>query len=151
MPASHATAEKPFEEPQSEMMVVALGRLGMREFDLGSDADLLFIIPDIEAARQRFWTRVAERLLEILSAYTEGGPILSVDTRLRPNGREGMLVQSGVEIRGVLLDKSRGLGRHRVYEGARRWRATRNGRPNFSRELAASGLAAIRTRRPLEV
>lgn len=91
---SHATSAKPFEEPQSEMMVVALGRLGMREFDAGSDADLLFIIPDMEAPRQRFWTRVVERLLEILSAYTEGGPLLSIDTRLRPNGREGMLVQT---------------------------------------------------------
>ncbi|MDQ2711897.1 MAG: glutamine-synthetase adenylyltransferase [Acidobacteriota bacterium] len=91
---NHATPGKPFEEPQREMMVVALGRLGMREFDLGSDADLLFIIPDVEITRQRFWTRVAERLLEILSAYTEGGPILTIDTRLRPNGREGILVQS---------------------------------------------------------
>ncbi len=91
---THATGEKPFEEPQSEMMVVALGRLGMREFDIGSDADLLFIIPDGEASRQRFWTRVVERLLDILSGYAEGGPILSLDTRLRPNGREGMLVQS---------------------------------------------------------
>lgn len=91
---SHATLDKPFEEPQAEMMVVALGRLGMREFDIGSDADLLFIIPEAESVRQRFWTRVAERLLEILSTYTESGPILSIDTRLRPNGREGMLVQS---------------------------------------------------------
>ncbi len=91
---SHAVPEKPFEEPQGEMMVVALGRLGMREFDAGSDADLLFIIPELEAPRQRFWTRVVERLLEILSAYTEGGPLLSIDTRLRPNGREGMLVQT---------------------------------------------------------
>ncbi|MBV8865680.1 MAG: hypothetical protein JO210_09835 [Acidobacteriaceae bacterium] len=91
---SHASFTKPFEEPQTEMMVVALGRLGMREFDAGSDADLLFIIPDVEAGRQRFWTRVVERLLEILSAYTEGGPLLSIDTRLRPNGREGMLVQT---------------------------------------------------------
>ncbi len=91
---SHATSSKPFEEPQGEMMVVALGRLGMREFDVGSDADLLFITPDVEMPRQRFWTRVVERLLEILSAYTESGPLLSVDTRLRPNGREGMLVQT---------------------------------------------------------
>jgi [glutamine synthetase] adenylyltransferase / [glutamine synthetase]-adenylyl-L-tyrosine phosphorylase len=91
---THASPEKLFEEPQNEMMVVALGRLGMREFDIGSDADLLFIIPDSEAIRLRFWTRVVERLLEILSAYSEGGAILSVDTRLRPNGREGPLVQS---------------------------------------------------------
>ncbi len=91
---SHATKAKPFEEPASEMMVVALGRLGMREFDLGSDADLLFIIPDAESQRQRFWTRVAEHLIEILTAYSAEGVILSLDTRLRPNGREGMLVQS---------------------------------------------------------
>jgi glutamate-ammonia-ligase adenylyltransferase len=90
----HAAPEKPFVETQSEMMVVALGRLGMREFDLGSDADLLFIIPDTEIERQRFWTRVAEHLIEILTTYVGDGAILSIDTRLRPNGREGMLVQT---------------------------------------------------------
>ena len=31
-------------QPQRQMMVVALGRLGMREFDLGSDADLFFVL-----------------------------------------------------------------------------------------------------------
>lgn len=91
---SHATASKPFQDPQAEMMVIALGRLGMREFDLASDADLLFIIPDAEAQRQRFWTRVAEHLIDILTTYSGDGGILSLDTRLRPNGREGMLVQT---------------------------------------------------------
>lgn len=91
---THATPEKPFKDPDNQMMVVALGRLGMREFDLGSDADLLFIIPDGEAQHQRFWTRVAEHLIEILTTYTGDGTILSLDTRLRPNGREGMLVQT---------------------------------------------------------
>jgi glutamate-ammonia-ligase adenylyltransferase len=90
----HATALKPFFDPQNEMMVIALGRLGMREFDLASDADLVFIIPDSEAERQRFWTRVAEHLIDIVTGYTGGGPILTIDTRLRPNGREGMLVQT---------------------------------------------------------
>jgi [glutamine synthetase] adenylyltransferase / [glutamine synthetase]-adenylyl-L-tyrosine phosphorylase len=90
----HAAPDKPLKETQAEMMVVALGRLGMREFDLGSDADLLFIIPDAEIERQRFWTRVAEHLIEILTTYVGDGPILSLDTRLRPNGREGMLVQT---------------------------------------------------------
>ncbi|MBV9760764.1 MAG: hypothetical protein JO340_09385 [Acidobacteriaceae bacterium] len=91
---SHASPSKPFQEPQSEMMVVALGRLGMREFDLASDADLLFIIPDSEAQRQRFWTRVVEHLIDILTTYAGDGAILSLDTRLRPNGREGNLVQT---------------------------------------------------------
>lgn len=91
---SHSTKQKPFQDPQSEMMVVALGRLGMREFDLGSDADLLFIIPDSDSQRQRFWTRVTEHLIEILTAYSANGTFLSIDTRLRPNGREGVLVQT---------------------------------------------------------
>jgi len=91
---AHATPEKPFDEPQDEMMVAAVGRLGMREFDLSSDADLLFIIPDTEQKNHLFWTRVAEHLLDILTTYTGDGTILSVDTRLRPNGREGLLVQS---------------------------------------------------------
>jgi glutamate-ammonia-ligase adenylyltransferase len=91
---SRATLDKPFYDPQNEMMVVALGRLGMREFDLASDGDLLFIIPDAEGHRQRFWTRVAEHLIEILTSYTGDGTILSLDTRLRPNGREGILVQT---------------------------------------------------------
>src|SRR6185312_490856 len=88
-----ASTDSPFDDPQGEMMVIALGRLGMREFDLGSDADLLFIIPDVEVDRQKFWTRVAEHVIDILTAYTGDGTILSIDTRLRPNGREGMLVQ----------------------------------------------------------
>ena len=91
---AHAPADRPFAEPQSEMMIVALGRLGMREFDLSSDADLLFIIPDSESPRQRFWTRVGEHLLEILTRYAGDGAVMSVDNRLRPNGREGMLVQT---------------------------------------------------------
>lgn len=89
-----ATRAKPFIDPHSQIMVVALGRLGMREFDIGSDADLLFILPDAESVRQPFWTRVAERMIEILTSYPGGGPIVSLDTRLRPNGREGLLVQT---------------------------------------------------------
>jgi [glutamine synthetase] adenylyltransferase / [glutamine synthetase]-adenylyl-L-tyrosine phosphorylase len=86
--------EHPFHEPTHQMTVVALGRLGMREFDLGSDADLVFIIPDSEVERQHFWTKVAEQIIDILTRYSGGGSILSLDTRLRPNGREGLLVQS---------------------------------------------------------
>jgi glutamate-ammonia-ligase adenylyltransferase len=33
-------------------------------------------------------------LIETLTTYTGDGAILSIDTRLRPNGREGMLVQT---------------------------------------------------------
>jgi glutamate-ammonia-ligase adenylyltransferase len=78
--------------PATGMMVIALGRLGMREFDLGSDADLNFVIPD--DADHGHATAAAERMLQILSAYTGEGVMFTVDTRLRPNGRAGDLVQS---------------------------------------------------------
>jgi glutamate-ammonia-ligase adenylyltransferase len=79
--------------PARQMMVVSLGRLGMREFDLASDADLIFVIPDEDAPEQAFWTAVAERMINAISAYTGDGILFTVDTRLRPNGREGALVQ----------------------------------------------------------
>ncbi len=83
-----------FYEPRDQMMVIALGRLGMREFDLGSDADLVFVIPDADAAEHDFWTAVAERMVANISSYTGEGVMFAIDTRLRPNGREGDLVQT---------------------------------------------------------
>jgi [glutamine synthetase] adenylyltransferase / [glutamine synthetase]-adenylyl-L-tyrosine phosphorylase len=94
-----ALAEAPppanrFYTPTDQMMVVALGRLGMREFDLGSDADLVFVIPDGDSSEHVFWTGVATSMIQTLSAYTGEGLMFAVDTRLRPNGREGDLVQT---------------------------------------------------------
>ncbi len=84
----------PLYRPVNQMMVIALGRLGMREFDLASDADLNFVIPDADAGETLFWTSVAERLISVIGAYTGDGVVFTIDTRLRPNGREGALVQT---------------------------------------------------------
>ncbi len=88
-PPSHAGYS-----PSDQMTAVALGRLGMKEFDLGSDADLVFVIPDEDLPELHFWTRVAEKLVAILASYTGDGMMFAVDTRLVPNGRGGALVQS---------------------------------------------------------
>jgi glutamate-ammonia-ligase adenylyltransferase len=80
--------------PRDQMMVIALGRLGMSEFDLGSDADLVFVLPDADAGEHVYWSGVAERIIQTLSSYTGEGVMFSVDTRLRPNGREGDLLQT---------------------------------------------------------
>jgi glutamate-ammonia-ligase adenylyltransferase len=87
-------------QPAQQLLVIALGRLGMREFDLGSDADLVFVLPDEDAAEHLFWTRVAGRIIDLLTAYTGEGTLFAVDTRLRPAGREGELVQTA----GAYLD-----------------------------------------------
>jgi [glutamine synthetase] adenylyltransferase / [glutamine synthetase]-adenylyl-L-tyrosine phosphorylase len=80
--------------PCNQMMVISLGRLGMEEFDLGSDADLVFVIPDADALEHDYWSTVAKRMIQTLSSYTGEGVMFTVDTRLRPNGREGELVQT---------------------------------------------------------
>jgi [glutamine synthetase] adenylyltransferase / [glutamine synthetase]-adenylyl-L-tyrosine phosphorylase len=80
--------------PSNQMMVIALGRLGMNEFDLASDADLVFVIPDADAHEAEFWTAVTERIISVISAYTGDGVVFTIDTRLRPNGRAGSLVQT---------------------------------------------------------
>ena len=49
--------------------------------------------------RSRFWTRVAERLIDIVTAYTGEGVLFAVDTRLRPNGGGGPLVQTETAVR----------------------------------------------------
>ncbi|MEN6537743.1 MAG: glutamine-synthetase adenylyltransferase [Bryobacteraceae bacterium] len=90
--ASHPPATSGY-KAEGQMVVVALGRLGMREFDLASDADLVFMLPDSEAAELRFWTLVARRIIDIITSYTGYGVMFPVDTRLRPNGRAGALVQ----------------------------------------------------------
>jgi glutamate-ammonia-ligase adenylyltransferase len=93
-------------QPRDQMRVVTLGRLGMREFDLGSDADIVFILPDRDASEIQFWTRVAERLIDLLTAYTGEGVMFAVDTRLRPNGREGALVQQESAYRDYFANKA---------------------------------------------
>jgi glutamate-ammonia-ligase adenylyltransferase len=80
--------------PEKKLWVIALGRLGMREFDLASDADLVFVLCDSEARRREQWTRVAGRLIDLVTAYTGDGVLFAVDTRLRPNGGDGPLVQT---------------------------------------------------------
>jgi glutamate-ammonia-ligase adenylyltransferase len=76
--------------------VLALGRLGTREFDLASDADLLFLRADSVPLAAAM--RAAERVVEALSAYTRDGTVFSVDTRLRPRGMEGELVNTPAQI-----------------------------------------------------
>ena len=78
---------------QVPLMVLGLGRLGLNEFDLASDADLVFVVAlGTPPAEIPLWTRLAEKTIEVLSSYTREGTLFAVDTRLRPRGHEGELV-----------------------------------------------------------
>jgi glutamate-ammonia-ligase adenylyltransferase len=74
----------------AEFAVLAVGRLGSGEFDVLSDADLIFV-GDGDATELR---KAAEQIVNILSAYTRDGAVFPVDTRLRPRGNEGEILIS---------------------------------------------------------
>jgi [glutamine synthetase] adenylyltransferase / [glutamine synthetase]-adenylyl-L-tyrosine phosphorylase len=72
------------------LAVLALGRLGAGEFDVFSDADLIFVRDEIlpyETAK-----KAVEQMVHALAAYTREGMVFPVDARLRPRGGEGELV-----------------------------------------------------------
>jgi len=78
------------------LAVLALGRLGSREFDLLSDADVLFLCDPAED--RRALTKTAERIMQALAAYTQEGMVFPVDTRLRPRGAEGELLVTPAQL-----------------------------------------------------
>jgi glutamate-ammonia-ligase adenylyltransferase len=70
----------------SGFAVMAVGRLGSGEFDVLSDADLIFVGTDRGSVEFR---KAAQQIVHILSAYTRDGSVFPVDTRLRPRGNDG--------------------------------------------------------------
>jgi glutamate-ammonia-ligase adenylyltransferase len=89
---------------EKSLAVFALGRLGTDEFDIASDADLLFArAPEADEQQARI---DAERLVNALSAYTKEGSIFAVDARLRPRGGEGELVVSAAQVEKYLAEEA---------------------------------------------
>jgi glutamate-ammonia-ligase adenylyltransferase len=78
------------------LAVMALGRLGSGEFDLLSDADVLFVCE--EDGDRIALTRCAEQMMHALSAYTREGMVFPVDARLRPRGAEGELLVTPTQL-----------------------------------------------------
>lgn len=70
--------------------VVAMGKLGACELNYYSDIDIMFVT-DGDVAHA---TGVAEALLAELGGYSSEGQAYLVDTNLRPEGRNGVLVRS---------------------------------------------------------
>jgi glutamate-ammonia-ligase adenylyltransferase len=84
--------------------IVAYGKLGGLELSYGSDLDIVFL-HDSKGERQQtdgdkpldntmFFSRLVRRLVHFLSTQTGSGVLYEIDTRLRPDGRSGLLVSS---------------------------------------------------------
>jgi glutamate-ammonia-ligase adenylyltransferase len=72
--------------------VIAYGKAGGRELSYGSDLDLVFLYDDQD--QSMFFLRLAQRLIHIISTNTPAGILYEIDSRLRPNGASGLLVNN---------------------------------------------------------
>lgn len=90
--------------PGPGLALLAFGKLGGREMTLTSDLDLVLVAEAEPGTVEsdgpkpldpgRYFTRLAQRLIEALSAKTAEGGLYEVDLRLRPAGASGPLVTS---------------------------------------------------------
>jgi glutamate-ammonia-ligase adenylyltransferase len=88
----------------SGLAVIALGKLGGREMTVSSDLDLVFLYdlpPDGTVSDgpkplgpERYYARLAQRLINALGAQTAEGTLYEIDMRLRPSGNAGPIATS---------------------------------------------------------
>ncbi|MBI5739382.1 MAG: hypothetical protein HZA16_01565 [Nitrospirae bacterium] len=98
LPAAGANGRFPLHDRRSSgLCVIGMGKLGGREITFGSDIDIIFLseMPDD--------LKTAEKILKALTAYTDRGVIYSVDTRLRPDGSRGALLNDLAGFRNYYL------------------------------------------------
>ncbi|MES3043479.1 bifunctional [glutamine synthetase] adenylyltransferase/[glutamine synthetase]-adenylyl-L-tyrosine phosphorylase [Sphingomonas faeni] len=87
--------------PGSELVILALGRMGGAMLTHASDLDLIYLFTGDFAAESDgpkplgatlYYNRLAQRVTAALSVATAAGPLYQIDTRLRPSGGQGPLV-----------------------------------------------------------
>lgn len=86
----------------SALAIIGYGSLGARELSFDSDLDLVFLYDPGDGTSQgerpleaeRWFARLAQRMVGLLTAFTPSGKLYEIDTRLRPNGQSGLLVSS---------------------------------------------------------
>jgi len=84
--------------------IVGYGKLGGLELSYGSDLDIVFLHDAIGEEQHTdgdkpldnamFFGRLVRRLVHFLTTQTGSGELYEIDTRLRPDGRSGLLVSS---------------------------------------------------------
>ena len=96
--ADLADHQPPSDSPAFRLAVLTLGKFGMQAMDYGSDLDLMFVFepePGLAPSLAREAAqRVSRKLLARLEDRSGGLRLYEVDMRLRPSGRQGLLVSS---------------------------------------------------------
>ena len=79
---------------KDELAIIAYGKLGTKEMDIGSDLDLIFLTNNLNAIHQEDTYRLIKRFISWIELRTFSGSLFKIDTALRPNGATGLLVSS---------------------------------------------------------
>ncbi len=92
------------EVPGGRFAIIGYGSLGGEELGFGSDLDLVFLYDHPAEAEEsdgkrplesgRWFARLAQKVMALLSAVTAAGRLYDIDVRLRPDGGKGALVSS---------------------------------------------------------
>ncbi len=69
-------------------ILIALGKYGSKELNIGSDLDLVFCTKESSYEN----TKKAQNFVRFLTTHTSEGYLYKVDTRLRPMGTQGELI-----------------------------------------------------------
>jgi len=77
---------------RAPLVIVALGKYGSRELGVDADLDLFFVGRARRAPQQSALERCAASVVQAASAVSAEGTLFTLDTRLRPEGRNAPLV-----------------------------------------------------------
>ena len=90
--------------PGGRFAIIGYGSLGGLELGFGSDLDLVFLYDHPADAEEsdgprplessRWFARLAQKVMALLSAVTAAGRLYDIDVRQRPDGGKGALVSS---------------------------------------------------------
>jgi len=129
----------------SEILVLALGRLGGEALTHASDLDLIFLFTGDHSAESdgdrplggtQYFNRLATRMVSALSVQTAAGPLYEVDTRLRPSGAQGPMAVTTESFR-KYQDESAWTWEHMALTRARPVYGSAKGRAGLQKEIEA--------------
>jgi glutamate-ammonia-ligase adenylyltransferase len=85
--------------PGTGFCILGMGKFGAQELNFSSDIDVVFLYDEpgelaSGLSRQEFFTRLAQRIIEVFSATSHAGALFRIDLRLRPEGDGGPLVRT---------------------------------------------------------
>ena len=100
-----------------EMLIIGMGKLGGKELNVSSDIDLIMLYPlegqTLASAEKRaishheFFSKVTQRIANILSDHTAEGYVFRCDLRLRPDGDGSALAWSLEALSSYLVKQGR--------------------------------------------